>query len=134
MLPRAEGTQSPCASQGHVGRRDDGARRVPARERGLGSAQSHEQAAQRRVEQHAILLSSLIALWGGEVQLLDGRALGRLAAAVVPLGRRHVGVPGELLHRRDIHLGIEQVGHDYVDNFHRLSALLCDNRDNTAKP
>jgi len=48
------------------------------------------------------------------VQLLDGRALGGLAAAVVPLRRRHVGVSRKLLHRRDIDLGFQQIGHDDV--------------------
>ena len=50
-----------------------------------------------------------------DVQLLDGRARGGLAAAVIPLGRRHVGVSSELRHRRDIDLGFPQIGHDDVD-------------------
>jgi len=49
-----------------------------------------------------------------DVQLLDGRARGGLAAAVVPLRRRHVGVSRKLLHRRDIDLGFQQIGHDDV--------------------
>ncbi len=43
------------------------------------------------------------------MQLLDGLTLGGLAAAVVARRRRHVGVPGELLHGADIDLGFEQV-------------------------
>jgi len=58
--------------------------------------------------------SPIALLRGGDVQRLDDRALRRLATTVVPLRRRHVGVPGELLHRRYIHLGIAQVGHDDV--------------------
>ncbi len=47
-----------------------------------------------------------------EVQLLDGLALRCLAAAVVPLGRRHVGVPGHALHGADVVAGGEQIAHD----------------------
>ncbi len=117
--PAQIGTQSGCqiAAGGSFRNTtpDDGARDVSARERGLGGAQPHEQAAQRRVEQHAILLSSPIALRGGDVQLLDGLTLGRLATAVVPLGRRRVGVPGELLGGGEIHAGVEQITDDDVD-------------------
>ena len=123
-LPRAEGTPSPRASQGQVGRRDDGARDVSAHERGLGGAQPHEQAAQRRVEQHAILLSSPITLRRGEVELLDGLALGRLATAVVARRRRHVGVPGELLYGTDIYLGFKQVRHERAPQV--MGRRVCD--------
>jgi len=42
----------------------------------------------------------------GDVQLLDGGALGLLAAAVVA---------GELLGGREVHAGVEQIKHNYVD-------------------
>jgi len=107
--PARPGTSVPCARQRQIGRRHDATRDVSARERGLGGAQPHKQAAQRRVAQHAILFSSPITLRDGEVQLLDGLALGRLATAVVARRRRHVGMAGELLHRRDIDLGLKQI-------------------------
>ena len=45
-----------------------------------------------------------------EVELLDALALGGLAAAVVTGGGDDGGVAGELLGRRAIHAGVEQVG------------------------
>jgi len=42
------------------------------------------------------------------VEQVDGRALGRRAALVVPLHDRDAGVPGELLHRADVCALVEQ--------------------------
>jgi len=49
------------------------------------------------------------------VQLLDALALGGLAAAVVAGGGDDGGVAGELLGGREVHTGVEQVRHNYVD-------------------
>jgi len=53
----AHGAPAPGAGARQVGRRDDGARGAPTRQRGLDPAQPNEHAAQRRVECHTMLLS-----------------------------------------------------------------------------
>jgi len=53
----AQGAPAPGAGQRQVGRRDDGARGAPTRQRSLDPAQPDEHAAQRRVECHTMLLS-----------------------------------------------------------------------------
>ena len=45
----------------------------------------------------------------GEVERLDRAALGRRAAPVVARGRRHAGVPGELLHGAEVDPSVQQV-------------------------
>ncbi len=51
----------------------------------------------------------------GEVTFLDALTLGGLAAAVVAGGGDDGGVAGGLLGGREVHVDVEQVGHDDVD-------------------
>src|SRR5437763_8895604 len=46
----------------------------------------------------------------GHLEERGGLALAVLAAAVVALRRRHLGVAGQALRRRDVGAGVEQVG------------------------